>query len=483
MINHTDYLNAKLLNGTITQKELSDIAINAVKQGKIQIAERYFSLLNDEYDPVLWLYKGRLLSQKRDFKGFNEFSDVHSKEIIQNCNISDALSPWYWRRGISNAILNNFRESDYSFDIMKSNTISSKHELAHYYQCFGAVSLYRKKNIEQVQDTLLKSIEIYLTEDKNDEPYFSAFDSIRCVIVNLILQIIIDLIMRNDHIAYRKLIYCRQWIVEHHFLPSATGISEISSLFLHDEYRWVFTYLFAKNCDIVLPNYSVPNPKLLSSVYLESIEQHQSLYTTGDDNIKSLKSDYLFVNNFPKTTISKKYHIHLEEIALSSKKVYVIHGRNLKAFDELASFLTSLRLDPIEWETAIKLTQKPSPYIGEVIDAAFDFAQAIIVLLTPDEKVELKAEFCKSGENPYTEQARANVIFEAGAAVSKYPQQTIFVQMGVQNIWSDIQGIHIIKISNSINDRLNFISRLEIAGCPINITDSKLWHTQGNLEL
>ena len=45
-------------------------------------------------------------------------------------------------------------------------------------------------------------------------------------------------------------------------------------------------------------------------------------------------------------------------------KVFVVHGRNLKARDAMFIFLGAIGLDPIEWSEATKATGKPSPYIG-----------------------------------------------------------------------------------------------------------------------
>ncbi len=39
------------------------------------------------------------------------------------------------------------------------------------------------------------------------------------------------------------------------------------------------------------------------------------------------------------------------------------------------------------------LTGKGSPYIGEVLDHTFEAAQAVVVLLTPDEITYLRAEY------------------------------------------------------------------------------------------
>ena len=61
--------------------------------------------------------------------------------------------------------------------------------------------------------------------------------------------------------------------------------------------------------------------------------------------------------------------------------VFVVHGRNRAARDAVFDFLRSIGLRPLEWTQALKLTKKGSPYVGEILDAAFGEAAAIIVLL------------------------------------------------------------------------------------------------------
>ena len=97
-----------------------------------------------------------------------------------------------------------------------------------------------------------------------------------------------------------------------------------------------------------------------------------------------------------------------------------------------SAFLRSIGLDPIEWEVALEMTGTPSPYIGEVIDVVFARAQALIVLMTPDDIVHLDPALCEAGDPELVAQAqpRPNVLIEAGMALGRYPERTIIVEFG-----------------------------------------------------
>jgi len=167
------------------------------------------------------------------------------------------------------------------------------------------------------------------------------------------------------------------------------------------------------------------------------------------------------------------------------KAVFVVHGRNEKAREAMFTFLRSINLEPIEWIEAIKLTGKPSPYIGEVLDIAFSQACAIVVVFTGDDLARLGTRFTEKGEEdePITPQARPNVIFEAGLALGRSPDRTVLVQLGELRDMSDLAGRHIIKLSdNSVKKRQDLANRLRTAGCDVRIEDRTDWHEAGDFK-
>jgi predicted nucleotide-binding protein len=169
-----------------------------------------------------------------------------------------------------------------------------------------------------------------------------------------------------------------------------------------------------------------------------------------------------------------------------ARNVFVVHGRNLEVRSSLFRFLRSIGLSPLEWSQAIRETGKASPFIGEILDAAFSKAQAVVVLMTPDDVAQLRESLRSPHDPPHesqlTGQARPNVLFEAGMAMGRNPDRTIIVELGTLRPFSDIGGRHVLKLSNATQDRQELAQRLETAGCPVNLT-GRDWHTEGDFNL
>lgn len=165
-----------------------------------------------------------------------------------------------------------------------------------------------------------------------------------------------------------------------------------------------------------------------------------------------------------------------------SRNVFVIHGRNAKANEELFAFLRALDLNPIEWSEARSLTRKGSPYTSEILDAAFAAAQAIVVLQTPDDVAYLHESLTYPGdtETQAQMQPRANVLFEAGMALGRDEARTIIVELGKVKVFSDIHGRHVVRLDNDIKNRQELANRLRDAGCAVKTTGTS-WHTAGDL--
>lgn len=171
---------------------------------------------------------------------------------------------------------------------------------------------------------------------------------------------------------------------------------------------------------------------------------------------------------------------------LDPRVVFVVHGRDLAARDAMFTFLRSIGLHPLEWAEAVAATGHPSPYVGEILDTAFSIAQAVVVLLTPDDEGCLREHLRQPGdpshESELTAQARLNVIFEAGMAMGRFADRTVLVELGRLRPFSDIAGRHVIRLDNSTQRRQGLAQRLQATGCTVNLTGTD-WHTAGRFDL
>ena len=178
---------------------------------------------------------------------------------------------------------------------------------------------------------------------------------------------------------------------------------------------------------------------------------------------------------------------NIEEIGpeAGARKVFVVHGRNRTARDALFNFLRAIDLQPLEWSEAVQATDKTSPYIGDILGAAFSRAHAVVVLFTPDDQAWLQEPFRVDSDPAFeskpTGQARPNVLFEAGMAMGRYENRTILVELGVLRPFSDVAGRHMIRPTTHPGWRKELAERLEKAGCPVNLEGTD-WLTAGELE-
>jgi hypothetical protein len=102
--------------------------------------------------------------------------------------------------------------------------------------------------------------------------------------------------------------------------------------------------------------------------------------------------------------------------------------------------------------------------------------------MTPDEITYLDQQWASGDDDPDAQagpQARANVLFEAGMALGLHPDRTVLVTLGRVRLFSDIDGRHLVRLSNELGARQALATRLEDAGCPVD-TRGTDWHFAGD---
>jgi Predicted nucleotide-binding protein containing TIR-like domain len=160
--------------------------------------------------------------------------------------------------------------------------------------------------------------------------------------------------------------------------------------------------------------------------------------------------------------------------------LFVVHGRDTKLNEDMFGLLRALGLNPIEWSKAVAKTRGNNPDVDKIIAGQMKSVQGIVVMISPDEQAKLKAKFSDPGEpseGQLGDQARPNVLFEAGWAFGAYPSKTLLVRVGKTRPISDLGGKHIMKLSNSAASRKEFAQRLKKMKFKVD-TEGTSWLTE-----
>lgn len=155
------------------------------------------------------------------------------------------------------------------------------------------------------------------------------------------------------------------------------------------------------------------------------------------------------------------------DVSRDTQAVMVVHGQDSEAARALFDWLRAVGLKPREWTQLVQASGAASPFIGDVLDAAFRESQAVVVLFTPDEHVRLRGAISPRAQ--WRLQARPNVLFEAGMAFAANPTRTVLVVLGEQQLPSDLAGRHFVQLDSAKALR-DLARRLERAGCHLDLS-------------
>ncbi len=151
----------------------------------------------------------------------------------------------------------------------------------------------------------------------------------------------------------------------------------------------------------------------------------------------------------------------------AGRRVFLVHGRDISARDEMIALLRAFDLKVISWREAAAHAGGGTPYIGDIVAAGMDLADAVVVLLTPDDigcvSPSFRVEHDGLHELQPTGQARLNVIFEAGMAMARDRRRVVLVEIGVVRKISDIDGLNIIRMRDALETRKDLAQRLRSA--------------------
>src|SRR2546428_427241 len=132
------------------------------------------------------------------------------------------------------------------------------------------------------------------------------------------------------------------------------------------------------------------------------------------------------------------------------RRVFLVHGRNHEARDAMVTLLRAFGLEPVLFRDVKARVSKPMPYIGEVLQRAFDDTFATVVLFTPDDEVQLQSQFLAPSDPAHERarlgQARPNVLLEAGMAMVAHPDRHLFVHIGSLRPITDLEGLHVLPL-------------------------------------
>jgi predicted nucleotide-binding protein len=165
------------------------------------------------------------------------------------------------------------------------------------------------------------------------------------------------------------------------------------------------------------------------------------------------------------------------------RTVFVIRGRDGKAYAALVRLLRALDLRVITWEEATLAVGSGSPHTLTIVEQGIKMAHAVVALFTPDDLGRVKPEFLNARdsiqETRETGQARQNVVFEAGWAMALRREEVILVRVGDVRPLSDIEGLNYVWLTNRIDDRRTLLSRLRTVKLAIDDQNDD-WRTAGD---
>ena len=183
--------------------------------------------------------------------------------------------------------------------------------------------------------------------------------------------------------------------------------------------------------------------------YVQGLESAAAILESMIDEINEYWED--------ETEMSQSSESHKSE-QITTKEVFVVHGRDEGACEKIARFLERLELKPVV------LHEQPNE--GRTIIEKFEDYTDVrfaVVLLTPDDIGRLQ-----DGAGEFRPRARQNVIFEFGYFIGKLGREHVcaLVQGDLERP-SDYDGVLYIPLDDSDGWKMRLVQELKNAGYDI----------------
>lgn len=139
------------------------------------------------------------------------------------------------------------------------------------------------------------------------------------------------------------------------------------------------------------------------------------------------------------------------------RKVFLVHGRDRAARETLTQLLKAFDLEVVSWREAVAHAGGGTPDTGDVVAAGLRLADAVVVLLTPDD---------------------AGVVFEAGMATALARRRTVLVELGQVPGMTDLAGVDVVRMDGTLERRRDLAARLRAAGLAVDMRGDE-WRSAG----
>ena len=145
---------------------------------------------------------------------------------------------------------------------------------------------------------------------------------------------------------------------------------------------------------------------------------------------------------------------------MNSKKVFIVHGRDMATKDSVARFLADIQLRPV-------ILQEMPNQGRTIIEKFEDYSDVgfAVVLFTPDDEGGLVGD-----KTSVQSRTRQNVIFELGFFLGKLGRERVAVLVkGEVEIPSDYSGVLFIQLDDRSAWKTDLMRELKVAGYSIDI--------------